>query len=184
MDIRLVIFILASAGILYLSRASLRAPGSHGFYRFFVFEAILALFLLNLRVWFRPPFSPPQLLSWFLLIISLALVILGVRALHRHGQHDTRRDDQAHLLGFEKTSALVTVGIYRYIRHPMYSSLLFLGWGIFFKHPSWVGGSLAVAATILLLAMAKVEEAENLVYFGPDYARYMGTTRRFIPFLF
>jgi protein-S-isoprenylcysteine O-methyltransferase Ste14 len=47
----------------------------------------------------------------------------------------------------EKTTILVTTGAYRYIRHPLYSSLLFLAWGIFFKAPSWPGGLLALAAT-------------------------------------
>jgi len=184
MDTKLVIFFLASVGIVYLSRSSLRVPGSHGFYRFFAFEAILAAFLLNVQVWFVQPFSYHQIISWFLMIASLVYVILGVQALHRRGQPGPARDDQAHLLEFEKTTRLVTTGIYRYIRHPMYSSLLHLCWGIFFKNPSWIGGALAGITTGLLLAMAKVEEAENLQYFGPEYARYMGTTRRFIPFLF
>ena len=43
-----VIFLLATLGIGYISRASLLAPRSHGFYRFFAWEAILALTLLNL----------------------------------------------------------------------------------------------------------------------------------------
>ena len=34
--------------------------------------------------------------------------------------------ENAALLELEKTSRLVTVGLYRYIRHPLYSSLLFL----------------------------------------------------------
>jgi protein-S-isoprenylcysteine O-methyltransferase Ste14 len=183
MEIQIFIFLLASLGIAYLSRASLRAPRSHGFYRFFTFEAILASFLLNVRAWFIDPFSWYQLLSWVLLIASLIYVILGVRALHRYGQPDQARNDQAHLLEFEKTTRLVTDGIYRYIRHPMYSSLLHLCWGIFFKDPSWIGGALAAIATSFLLAMVKVEEAENLGYFGTAYTDYMKTTRMFIPYV-
>ena len=74
------------------------------------------------------------------------MVIHGVRLLRLVGKPDQQRQDEA-LLGVEKTSQLVTGGAYRYIRHPMYSSLLFLGWGIFFKLPSLIGGILVVTAT-------------------------------------
>jgi len=42
---KLIVFTLATLGIIYVSRLSLRHPRSHGFYRFFAWEAILALFL-------------------------------------------------------------------------------------------------------------------------------------------
>ena len=50
--LQLIIFLLASAGIISVSRASLRRPGTHGFYRFWAWEVILALAVLNLPVWF------------------------------------------------------------------------------------------------------------------------------------
>ncbi|MBI5008327.1 MAG: isoprenylcysteine carboxylmethyltransferase family protein, partial [Bacteroidia bacterium] len=37
----------------------------HGIARFFAFESVFLLFLLNYRVWFNDPFSPVHLLSWF-----------------------------------------------------------------------------------------------------------------------
>jgi hypothetical protein len=57
----LIIFIVVSVGIVWVSRASLRDPHSHGFFRFFAFESILVLILLNLEHWFRDPFSPLQI---------------------------------------------------------------------------------------------------------------------------
>jgi protein-S-isoprenylcysteine O-methyltransferase Ste14 len=88
------------------------------------------------------------------------------------------------LLQLEKTTQLVQTSAYRYIRHPLYSSLFFLTWGIFFKAPGWVGLLLAGAATFCLLRTAQCEEAENLRYFGPPYQDYMRQTRRFIPYIF
>jgi len=86
--------------------------------------------------------------------------------------------------GFENTTTLVLRGAYKYIRHPLYASLLLLGWGTFFKDPSLLGGSLALVVSVFLIGTARVEEAENLQKFGPDYAHYMKSTRMFIPFLF
>jgi protein-S-isoprenylcysteine O-methyltransferase Ste14 len=181
--LKLLVFIVASAIFVYVSRASLRTPRSHGFYRFFAWETILALILLNVDGWFREPFSWHQLISWPLLIISLYLVIHGVRLLKHRGQQDSGRDD-APMLDFEKTTSLVAVGAYRYIRHPLYSSLLFLAWGVFFKNPSWSGGILAAMATLFLGVTARIEEAEDIRFFGPAYQAYMKKTKMFIPFLF
>jgi protein-S-isoprenylcysteine O-methyltransferase Ste14 len=177
------VFLLVSAGLVYVSRASLFRPHSHGFYRFLSWEAILGLFLLNEDAWLREPFAPRQLVSWCLLSISACLVIYGALLLRWLGGQDARRDDHP-LLEFEKTSHLVTIGAYRYIRHPMYSSLLFLAWGVFFKDPSLGGSLLALAASLCLVAAARVEEVEDLHYFGEAYRTYMERTKMFIPFLF
>jgi protein-S-isoprenylcysteine O-methyltransferase Ste14 len=51
---------------------------------------------------------------------------------------------------------LITSGPYQYIRHPLYSSLLLLAWGIFFKAPSWTGGALVAVATGFLILTAAI----------------------------
>jgi protein-S-isoprenylcysteine O-methyltransferase Ste14 len=182
----LSVFIAGSAALIYVSRASLlaqRAPRSHGFYRFFAWETILALTVLNLDHWFTHPFAWYQLTSWFLLIVSLFLVIHGVSLLRQMGKQNAQRDD-APMFEFEKTTAIVTAGAYRYIRHPLYSSLLFLAWGVACKSPGWLNLLLALIATSLLVATARAEEAEDIRFFGPAYQEYMQHTKLFIPFLF
>jgi protein-S-isoprenylcysteine O-methyltransferase Ste14 len=184
----LAVFVVGSAVIVYVSRASLLAPRSHGFYRFFAWETILALAVLNLERWFAHPFAWHQLISWLLLVVSLFLVIHGVRLLKQMGKQNARRDDgrqsDGALLEFEKTTAIVTTGAYKYIRHPLYSSLLFLAWGIAFKSPGWLNMLLGLIATGFLVATARAEEAEDIRFFGPAYQAYMKQTRMFIPFLF
>ena len=170
--------------LVYISRASLRAPRSHGFYRFIAWEFIVALFLLNVDVWFRAPLSWPQLISWFLLTVSLVQLILGVRSLMTRGKPVKQRNAEPQLFAFEKTSSLVTTGTYRYIRHPLYSSLLFLTWGVFFKAPGWLGALAALAATLFLVATAKADEAECIQFFGPPYRAYLKRTKMFVPFAF
>jgi protein-S-isoprenylcysteine O-methyltransferase Ste14 len=85
---------------------------------------------------------------------------------------------------FEKTTQLVTSGTYKYIRHPLYSSLLLLAWGIFFKLPSLVGSGLVITATLFLIATAKADESECIQFFGAEYQAYIKHTKQFIPFLF
>jgi protein-S-isoprenylcysteine O-methyltransferase Ste14 len=177
------VFLAVTAGLAYVSRASLRSPRSHGFYRFFAWEAILALMLLNVDAWLHDPWSWNQVISWCLLLTSLFLALHGVRLLRSLGEPDSQRDD-SHLVGLEKTTTLVEVGAYRFIRHPLYSSLLFLAWGVFFKAPSWIGGSLAAASTLLLVVTARVEEAEDIRFFGSAYETYKQRTKMFIPFVF
>jgi protein-S-isoprenylcysteine O-methyltransferase Ste14 len=43
---------------------------------------------------------------------------------------------------------------------------------------------LALAATLFLVATARIEEAEDVRFFGAAYQEYMKQTKMFIPFLF
>jgi protein-S-isoprenylcysteine O-methyltransferase Ste14 len=179
---KIVIFVAATIGIVYVSRASLFRPRSHGFFRFFAWEWILVLFLLNVEGWFFTPLAWNQILSWVLLIAALALAIHGAWLQQQIGKQDARRDDSP-MLGFEKTTRLVTIGAYRYIRHPLYSSLLLLAWGIYFKHPSLLGALLALLSTVFLFATAQAEEVEDIKFFGVAYRDYMKKSKMFIPFI-
>jgi protein-S-isoprenylcysteine O-methyltransferase Ste14 len=181
---KLIAFAIVTALLVYISRASLRQPNSHGFYRFFAWESILLLFLLVVDQWFIDPFSWHQLISWLLLFASFVPLIFGVHTLRRRGEPTEERPGDPSLLAFEKTSALVTSGIYAYIRHPLYSSLLLLAWGIFFKAPSLPGGALVLVSTTFLIATAEADEQECLRYFGDEYQAYTRKTKRFIPFVF
>lgn len=48
----------------------------------------------------------------------------------------------------------------------------------------WIEKTTQLGATGFLLATAKVEEAENIGYFGTAYRAYMKRTKMFIPFFF
>jgi len=179
---RLAVFILITVGLTVLSWRALKDPSSHGFWRFFAFVAVTAQVLLALPFWLRRPFSWNQVASWLLLTVSLSLVIAGVCWLRKIGGHRSRKTSSANY-EFENTAQLVTTGPYHWIRHPMYSSLLFLSWGAFSKHPALVGLGVALLATFFLWWTARVEEGENLRAFGNEYAAYMKKSKMFIPFL-
>lgn len=182
--VSLTILVVGSAVLAWVSRPSLAHPGAHGFYRFLAWELILALFCLNWRYWFEQPFAVPQLMSWLLLFGSIPLAVEGVRLLKQGGgAHPRSRHAEPALFEFERTTSLVTSGVYGYIRHPLYASLLTLTWGVALKHLSALAGVLALGATILLFVTAKLDEAECCRYFGEEYVSYMARTRMFVPFI-
>lgn len=157
-------------------------PSSHGFFRFFAFEAILCIIVLNAPVWFHRPFAPLQLVSWPLLLVSAGLAVHGYHVLGKLGQ-PSQPEPGSPLFRVENTASLVTTGAYRFIRHPLYASLLYLAWGAALKSLTPVVVLLAVLATAFLVATAKSEEAENIGRFGEAYRQYMAHTRLFIPFV-
>ena len=181
--IQLLIFILISISSIIISWTSLHHPNSHGFYRFFAWEAILALLIINASKWFNNWLVWYQIISWILLIACIVPLVFGVQSLRKRGQPNKEERPDPQLMAFERTTKLVTSGIYKYIRHPLYSSLLSLAWGAFFKAPSQTGITLALIATLFLNATAKADEAECIQVFGTDYQEYMKQSKMFIPFV-
>lgn len=176
-------FMLATSIVLYISRRSITRPRSHGFYRFFAVECIFGLIWINLPVWGDDPaLSPSQLLASLLFATSVWLPLHALRRLRRLGQPSGVRKDEA-LLGFETTTLLVTTGAFKYIRHPMYTALICLAWGVFLQRLTWQGLLLVLLSTALLFITAKREEQECVEHFGAAYRDYMRRTRRFVPFL-
>ena len=110
--IETIIFFIGSLGIFWVSIRPLRQPGSHGFYRFFAWEIILGMFVINMRIWFVNPFAWYQIVSWILLAICLIPIIYGVFLLRTIGKPTNQ---------LEATTHLVTKGIYKFTRHPLYA---------------------------------------------------------------
>jgi protein-S-isoprenylcysteine O-methyltransferase Ste14 len=136
----------------------------------------------NITYWFAEPFSVNQIFSWLFLVYSLILLIPGVILMKNSGNPQTSRNDST-LYKFEKTTELVETGIFRYVRHPLYGSLLFLGWGVCLKNPEFVIVILSLAATVFFYLTAVMEEKEDIEYFGEKYRAYAGRSKMFIPYI-
>jgi protein-S-isoprenylcysteine O-methyltransferase Ste14 len=178
----ILLFAILSAPLIYLSRRSFRAWRSHGVPRFFAFEALLALILLNAPFWFADPLSARQIGSWVLLALSLGVATQGFYLLQTIGRPEKPAEPGTNL-GFENTTQLVTTGLYRYIRHPLYLSLMLGGGGAFLKDPSFAALVLAGAVVGFLIATGRREELENRKHFGPAYDGYVKRTKMFVPFI-
>ena len=156
---KVILFIALSLPVIFLSKQSLFEPRSHGYTRFFSWECIIVLVVINYEHWFKEPLSAKQVVSWLLLIISAWFVTEAAVRLRRARKPGIVRVDEK-LFRFEKTTELVTSGIFRYIRHPMYSSLLLLAWGIWLKQPLAATLPVALLASWLLWLTAKRDERE------------------------
>jgi protein-S-isoprenylcysteine O-methyltransferase Ste14 len=153
---------------------SIRYKRYHGIARFFSFESVFILVLLNYKMWFLNPFSFPQVISWILLILSAYIVIAGYLLLKKKGKPS---------LNFENTSLLVRSGIYGYIRHPLYLSVFMLGTGVMLKDPGPQQLVLGAINTVALWITSRIEEGEMIEKFGDEYRIYMKETKMFIPFI-
>lgn len=78
--------------------------------------------------------------------------------------------------------ALVTRGIYRHVRHPMYLAVLLCGLAACLAYGSvWKWGLLALLAGVLVI---KIRREENfLLERFSDYADYRRRTKAIIPYL-
>lgn len=173
--VEIIILILLTLVIAWVSWiVSLKDKRYHGIFRFVSFENILILVLLNYPVWFRNPLAWYQLISWLLLGGSLLVAFFGFYLFYHHGKPAD---------GMEETTTLITSGLYKYIRHPLYLSLILGGFGVMMKKPDWLTVSLSTVNLLALYLTARVEEKEMIKRFGKDYEDYMTGTKMFIPFL-
>lgn len=78
--------------------------------------------------------------------------------------------------------ALVTHGVYRHVRHPIYGNLLLWGIAQLLLLQNWIAGPAGlVFAIAFYLARVRREEAMLLDQFGDSYRAYMERTGRLLP---
>jgi protein-S-isoprenylcysteine O-methyltransferase Ste14 len=79
---------------------------------------------------------------------------------------------------------LVSSGIYRFIRHPMYSSFFLMAIAQLMLLPNWLAGATGLVGVAMLYAFRiRQEERMMMERFGAEYRDYMARTARLIPWL-
>jgi len=111
----------------------------------------------------------------FALIALAGLISLWTLATNRPGNFNVRPIPK-------QSGKLITTGPYKYIRHPMYSSLFFGGLGVLLCQFIWWKLIAWVLLIVALTLKAKFEE-KSLVAHYSDYAAYRKTNFSFIPFI-
>jgi protein-S-isoprenylcysteine O-methyltransferase Ste14 len=137
---------------------------------------IIGVQLLGVKLFEMPEKSLTlQLVGFLLVIAGLAIAVKGRIDLGNNWANCFEYQ-------VKKKQEVVTRGIYKVIRHPIYAGIV-----LFF-----IGGELVVQSYLLYFYLftfvavniqAKREEVLLVAHFGNNYRRYMKRTKRFIPYL-
>jgi protein-S-isoprenylcysteine O-methyltransferase Ste14 len=114
------------------------------------------------------------------LLVGVACLVVGLWIFAR--SHADLGTNWSITLEVREQHQLVTQGIYRTLRHPMYSALLLYSLGQALVVPNWIAGpSYGVAMALLISLRLGPEERMMRERFGDDYEAYRRRTRRLIP---
>ena len=85
-------------------------------------------------------------------------------------------------LDIRENHALISAGVYRRIRHPMYAAILLQAIGQMLFVPNWIAGPFNLGA-FLLMFCCRIGPEERLLleHFGDEYRRYRQCSKRLIP---
>lgn len=114
---------------------------------------------------------------------GVLLLAAGLWLLHR--SHVDLGTNWSVTLEVREGHSLVTGGVYRRVRHPMYTALFLFSIGMALVLPNWVAGP-AYLATFGLLYALRVGAEERMMRetFGREYDDYRARTTRLVPGLF
>ena len=120
--------------------------------------------------------------AWWVWAIALGLALAGGAVALAGLREFARACTTVNPLAPERTTSLVTSGIYRFTRNPMYLGMLLvlIGWGV------WLGNAVALLVgpmlAVLLLNALQIRPEERVMQarFGEVYTRYRASVRRWI----
>lgn len=161
----------------------------HGWYRLFynivslitllplfLYMSQQATLLYTVPPWLRPVFIMIQLIG----IVGLLVSILQIDWMRFAGLKQVL----AYMQGGElplPDEALVTTGLYAFVRHPLYLFSLLVLWFT----PTMTNMSLIfnISATLYFVFGSLVEEQRMLTYYGEQYAQYQKNVPWLLPFI-
>ncbi|MFB0518203.1 MAG: isoprenylcysteine carboxylmethyltransferase family protein, partial [Acidobacteriota bacterium] len=125
---------------------------------------------------FQPGWTVLGIAGWVLLYSGLVLRMASIGTLRGH---------YTHAIAILEGHRLIKEGVYGYIRHPGYLSLLLVFFGIPLAFGSWVGliiyGGLAIP---LIIHRIRLEERLLEEHFREEYADYKKKTPCLFPFIY
>ena len=124
------------------------------------------------------PLDAPTLHPYIGIFIALIGLIIGLLGIYEHksGNFNIRPT-------IKENCELVTTGIYAYIRHPMYLSVLVAMFGVAVIYFTYY--EFAVYVLLFVTMFIKMFYEESLwKCHTPAYIEYMKKTKRFLPFVF
>lgn len=142
---------------------------------------LVSLSLLPLLLWLMTPllaFAEYRLRP-IPFVIGIACLASGLRLLYR--SHADLGSNWSITLEVQENHRLITHGVYKRIRHPMYLALLLYASGQALVVPNWIAGP-AYLVAVMFLFMLRVGREERMMseQFGQAYEDYKSRTRRLL----
>lgn len=142
----------------------------------FVGSLLLPVLYLFTPALFFADYGLPPLASWCGAVLMMASLWLFWRS------HDDLGQNWSITLQLRKEHELVTEGVYRRVRHPMYAAIWLwcIAQGLLLQN--WLAGWSALV-TFAPLYFRRVHREEDMMcaFFGSQYREYMRRTGRLIP---
>lgn len=114
--------------------------------------------------------------------LALGTLLLAAGLWMFHRSHADLGTNWSITLEVREGHSLVTRGVYRHVRHPMYVALFLYSFGQLLALPNWVAGpSYLVPFTLLFALRVDAEERMMIEEFGDEYVAYAARTKRLIP---
>jgi protein-S-isoprenylcysteine O-methyltransferase Ste14 len=119
------------------------------------------------------------LLAWVGALIMVLALVLFYRVHRELGRN------WSDSLQVRETHALVTHGLYRYVRHPMYSAFFLWGLAQLMLLPNWIAGPAGLVGFAILFGFRVGREEQMMIEaFGDQYRDYMKRTARLVPWVY
>ena len=138
--------------------------------------------LIALAMWGAPSIFPSVELPFVVRTFTALVFTVAGMAMIAAGIVSTRRARTTiNPTKPESASTLVTSGIYRYTRNPMYLGvvLALIGWAAFLSNALALVGAFAFAAYMNRFQITSEERALSAI-FGTEYATYTSRVRRWL----
>jgi protein-S-isoprenylcysteine O-methyltransferase Ste14 len=121
------------------------------------------------------PITPIQIFGIALTVIGLLICIVARKAL---------ADNWSSNIDLKKDHVLITSGIYRFVRHPIYTGSALMGIGSVIAEQSITVTVVYLGMIAFLIFKLKKEEELLIKHFPKEYPKYKKKTKALIPFLF
>lgn len=117
----------------------------------------------------------------WLMIPGVVLILVSLALLRR--SHADLGRNYCGRLEIIKDAELVTDGVYRFARHPMYLSVYVFALGQALLVPNWIGGPSMLVSSLLIHAVrVPREEAMMEDFYGDAWRTYRDRSNRYWPF--
>lgn len=121
-------------------------------------------------------YAMPEWVGWIGVVLFMGAILM------LYFSHANLGSNWSPVLGIKEKHTLITHGIYKYFRHPMYAAHLLWAIAQILMLHNWIAGfSFIVVMGPHYLLRVKKEEQMMIDQFGDKYREYMKSTGRILP---